>query len=187
MPDDLSSSLASVLLRVRQNRGWSLQDLAQRAGVSRSMISKVERGEAQPTAVVLGRLSGALGMTMTELVARAEGDGRRLIRRGDQPVWADPETGYRRRAVSPPSGGATQIVEVELPPGARVPYPADTYRFVEHQIWVLEGTLHFTEGEAGHVLRPGDCLQLGPPADCAYANPGEQPCRYVVVVTRRSA
>jgi transcriptional regulator with XRE-family HTH domain len=187
MPDDLSSSLASVLLRVRQNRGWSLQDLAQRASVSRSMISKVERGEAQPTAVVLGRLAGALGMTMTELVARAEGDGRRLIHRVDQPVWADPETGYRRRAVSPPSDGATQIVEVELPPGARVPYPADTYRFVEHQIWVLEGTLHFTEGDAGHVLGAGDCLQLGPPADCAYANPGEQPCRYVVVVTRRSA
>jgi transcriptional regulator with XRE-family HTH domain len=188
MPDTtLSTSLASALLRARQARGWSLQDLARRAGVSRSMISKVEREEAQPTAVLLGRLSGALGMTMTELVARAEGDGHRLIRAADQPVWADPGTRYRRRAVSPPAGGAIQLVEVDLPPGARVPYPADTYRFVEHQIWVLGGALHFTEGATEHVLRPGDCLQLGPPADCAYANPGQRPCRYLVAVTRRAA
>jgi transcriptional regulator with XRE-family HTH domain len=183
--EDLSASLAAVLLHARQDRGWSAQDLAQRAGVSRSMISKVERGEAQPTAVLLGRLSGALGMTLTELVARAEGGGRHLIRHGSQPVWADPETGYRRRAVSPAAGAATQLVEVELPPGARVPYPADSYRVAEHQIWVLSGTLQFTEGDTEHVLQAGDCLQLGAPADCAYANRGEEPCRYLVGLTRR--
>jgi quercetin dioxygenase-like cupin family protein len=151
------------------------------------MVSKVEREEAQPTAVLLGRLSGALGMTLTELVARAEGDDRRLVRRGDQPVWVDPATGYRRRAVSPPAGGTTQLVEVELPPGARVPYPADSYRFVEHQILAMEGTLLFVEGSTEHTLRAGDCLQLEAPTDCEYVNPGDQPCRYLVVVTRRSA
>ena len=124
-------------------------------------------------------------MTLTELVARAEQDGRRLVCRAEQPVWVDPGTGYRRRAVSPQAGGTTQLVEVELPPGAAVPYPADSYRFVEHQILVLEGTLHFDEGEAQHVLCAGDCLELGAPADCVYANQGTEPCRYLVVVTRR--
>lgn len=150
------------------------------------MISKVEREEAQPTAVLLGRLSGALGMTLSELVARAEGQGR-LARFADQPVWVDPETGYRRRAVSPSAGGATQLVEVELPPGARVPYPADSYRFVEHEIWVIDGTLHFEEGNTEHVLSAGDCLQLGPPADCAYSNRSQKTCHYLVVLTRRGA
>lgn len=187
MPDTLSASLASVLHRARRERGWSVQDLAERAGVSRSMVSKVEREEAQPTAVLLGRLSGALGMTLTELVARAEGDDRRLAQRVDQPVWVDPATGYSRRAVSPPVGSDTQLVEVELPPGACVPYPADSYRFVEHQIWAIEGTLCFVEGSTEHTLRAGDCLQLGAPTDCEYVNPGDRPCRYLVVVTRRSA
>jgi transcriptional regulator with XRE-family HTH domain len=174
-----------VLRQARSDRGWSVQELAGRAGVSRSMISKVEREEAQPTAVLLGRLSGALGMTLTELVAKAEQDGRRLARRAAQPVWVDPGTGYRRRAVSPPAAAMTQVVEIELPAGARVPYPADSYRFVEHQILVLDGTLYFQEGEAEHVLHTGDCLELGAPADCAYANRGSEPCRYLVVVTRK--
>ena len=187
MQTALGSSLASVLRRTRRERGWSVQELAERAQVSRSMVSKVEREGAQPTAVLLGRLSGALGMTLTELVARAEGDDRRLARRADQPVWVDPATGYRRRAVSPPAGAATQLVEVELPPGARVPYPADSYRFVEHQIWAIDGTLSFVEGGAEHTLRPGDCLQLGAPTDCEYVNRGNEPCHYLVVVTRRSA
>lgn len=186
MQGELGASLASVVRRARRQHGWSVQDLAERAGVSRSMVSKVEREEAQPTAVLLGRLSGALGMTLTELVARAEGDDRRLAQRADQPVWVDPGTGYRRRAVSPPVGAATQLVEVELPPGARVPYPADSYRFVEHQIWALEGTLRFVENGTEHALRAGDCLQLGEPADCEYVNPGDQPCRYLVVLTRKS-
>ncbi|HTW99564.1 MAG TPA: XRE family transcriptional regulator [Acidimicrobiales bacterium] len=187
MSEDLAASLASVLRAARQERGWSVQDLADRAGVSRSMISKVEREESQPTAALLGRLSGALGMTLTELVARAEGDERRLARLADQKVWVDPATSYRRRAVSPPAGAATQLVEVELPAGARVPYPADSYRFVEHQIWVLDGTLHFLEGETEHVLRPGDCLQLGPAQDCCYVNPTDTACRYLVVLTRRNS
>jgi len=187
VPDPLAASLALVLRRARSQRRWSVQDLADRAGVSRSMISKVEREEAQPTAVLLGRLSGALGMTLTELLGRAEQDGRRLVRRADQPIWVDPGSGYRRRAVSPAVGGATQLVEVELPPGARVPYPRDSYRFVEHQIWVLEGTLHFEEGDLEHVVHEGDCLELGSPADCVYANRGGRPCRYLVVVTRRPA
>jgi len=187
MQGTLGASFSSVLREARRGRGWSVQDLAERAGVSRSMVSKVERAEAQPTAVLLGRLSGALGMTLTELVARAEGDDRRLAQRTDQPVWVDPATGYRRRAVSPPLGAATQLVEVELPSGARVPYPADSYRFLEHQIWVMEGRLGFMEGGTEHILRAGDCLQLGAPADCEYVNPGDQPCRYLVVVTRRSS
>ncbi|MBA2473103.1 MAG: helix-turn-helix transcriptional regulator, partial [Pseudonocardiales bacterium] len=98
------------------------------------MIGKVERGEAQPTAALLGRLSGALGMTLSELVARAEGDDRRLVRAADQPTWTDPDTGYRRRAVSPASGGPLELVEVDLPAGTEVSYPADAYAFIHQQI-----------------------------------------------------
>ena len=72
------------------------------------MIGKIERGAAQPTAALLGKLAGALGMTLSELIAQAEGiaeDRGRLVRLVEQPVWVDPDTGYRRRAVSPAPGG----------------------------------------------------------------------------------
>lgn len=151
------------------------------------MIGKIERGEAQPTAALLGRLSAALRMTLSELVARAEGGDRRLVRAADQPTWIDPGSGCRRRAVSPATGGPLELVEVELPPGAQVCYPADCYTFIHQQIWVLWGRLRFCEGDTEHALDAGDCLQLGPPAPCSFINPTRETCRYLVALTKRQA
>jgi transcriptional regulator with XRE-family HTH domain len=185
MTDELTASLAQAVRAARTARGLSVSALAERSGVSRAMIAKVERAEAQPTAALLGRLSGALGLTLSELIARAEqGDGR-VARAAEQPMWTDPDSGYTRRAVSPQAGGPLELVEVELPAGAEVSYPADTYAFIHQQIWVLDGRLRFTEGDVVHELARGDCLQLGPPAPCEFANPGRRACRYLVALTRR--
>jgi transcriptional regulator with XRE-family HTH domain len=179
-------ALADAVQTARLAQGLSTSALAGRSGVSRAMIAKIERAEAQPTAALLGRLSGALGMTLSELIARAEHADRRVARAADQPTWTDPESGYRRRAISPAAGGPLELVEVQLPAGAEVSYPADTYVFIHQQIWVLEGTLRFREGhDAEHELGPGDCLQLGAPANCTFANPGRGACRYLVALTRR--
>jgi transcriptional regulator with XRE-family HTH domain len=187
MSDALGSALATTLRDLRRSRGLSGAALAERSGVSRAMISKVERGETQPTAQLLGRLSAALGMTLSELVARAEQGDRRLARRSKQPVWTDPVTGYRRRAVTPTAGGPMELVEVELPAGAEVSYPADSYRRLHHQIWVLEGELSFQEGDEVHDLGPGDCLRIGAPVPCVYRNTSGRECRYLVAIARREA
>jgi transcriptional regulator with XRE-family HTH domain len=183
--DGLSVSIATTLTSARRARGLSVSALADRADVSRAMIGKIERGEAQPTAVLLARLAGALGMTLSELVARAEDGGDRLVRAAEQPVWRDPASGYRRRAVSPSGGGPMELVEVELPAGAQVGFPADAYVLVCQLIWVLEGHLRLHEGDTVHELDTGDCLRLGPPAPRRYVNPTDRPCRYVVALARR--
>jgi transcriptional regulator with XRE-family HTH domain len=185
MTDSFSASLAATLRAVRLARELSASALAERSGVSRAMIGKIERGEVQPTAVLLGRLSAALCMTLSELVARAEGGHQGLVRAADQPTWTDPASGYRRRAVSPVSGGPLELVEVELPAGAQISYPADAYTFIHQQIWVLRGRLRFCEGETEHELNVGDCLQLGPPAPCSFINPTRETCRYLVALTKR--
>jgi len=170
----------------RASHGFSAAVLAGRSGVSRAMIGKIERGDVQPTAALLAKLSAALGMTLSELIARAEGDDRRLVRAAEQPVWVDPETGYRRRSVSPAGGRPLELVEVELPAGAEVALASGTYAFLHQQIWVLAGHLRFHEGAQVHELDAGDCLQLGPAADCVFANPGPVPCRYLVALVKRS-
>jgi transcriptional regulator with XRE-family HTH domain len=200
MTDDLSTELAATLRSVRLANDLSVNALADRSGVSRAMITKIERGEAQPTAALLGRLTPALGLTLSELFARTEPPGHakpelqqaageaaapgRISRASAQHTWVDPETGYRRRSVSPPNG-PIQLVDVELPAGATVSYPADAFAFVHHQIWVLAGNLLFHEDDRLHDLHPGDCLELGDPVPCAYQNPADQTCRYLVVLTRR--
>jgi transcriptional regulator with XRE-family HTH domain len=182
--DDGTARLAATLQAVRITRGLSANALADLSGVSRAMIGKIERGEAQPTAALLGRLIGPLNITMSELFARVEAPPDRLARHRDQPLWTDPETGYRRRAVSPP-GGHIQLVEVELPPGKTVSYPPDPFATTYHQIWVLAGHLRFREGDVDHELDAGDCLELGPPQACSYTNATRSVCRYLVALTRQ--
>jgi len=187
--DDLDGRIAARLLAERAGRVWSLEQLAERSGVSRAMISKVERGESSPTAAVLGRLSAALGLTLSQLLARAEqGTGRLLNREAEQDQWRDPDTGFERRALTPPgSPSPLEMVWGELPPKARVDYPASAFAFIEdQQIVVVGGRLSFTQGAQAYELRAGDCLRLGPPADCRFENPGGTPCRYVVAVLRRA-
>lgn len=188
MVRSLSDPTSAISTRVRierESRGWSLGDLADRSGVSKAMISKIENGKASPTATILGRLSGAFGLQVSMLLALAEQTGERLSRFDDQHIWTDPETGYTRRAVSPRVGGLLELLEVTLPPKVSVTYPSSAFIFLNQQIWVQSGTLVFEEGEIVHELNAGDCLQLGPPAPCTFRNPGVRPCVYVVALVRR--
>ena len=79
--DSINQRISARIRIERESRGWSLTELAERAGVSRAMIHKIERGESSPTATLLGRLSGALGISMSTLIARAEMQEGKLLRR----------------------------------------------------------------------------------------------------------
>lgn len=185
--DDIDKSLGERIKAEREARGWSLSVLAERSGVSRAMINNVERGAASPTAALLGRLSGAFGLTLSTLLARAEAAQRaRLVRAADQPAWQDPLTGYTRRQVAPGPGSdlPLEVIEVELPPGAEIAYPAAAYAFIRQATWVLKGSLTIREGALTHELREGDSLEFGPPAECAFRNGTQEPCRYAVVVLK---
>jgi transcriptional regulator with XRE-family HTH domain len=183
--NDPTLPIAARIRAEREARTWSLAELAQRSGVSKAMISKIERAEASPTAALLGRLSGAFGLTLSTLLARAEGGEGRLVRTAEQPVWRDPATGYLRRQVLGSAELPLELTEVELPAGAVVSFPAASYAFMRQVIWMLDGDLVFLEGGERHVLAPGDCLQLGAPRDCSFRNEGRRPCRYLVAVLRR--
>jgi transcriptional regulator with XRE-family HTH domain len=180
--DSLDQRIGARIRIEREARGWSLSDLAERSGVSRAMIHKIERGDSSPTAMLLARLSGAFSLSMSTLMARAEMQEGRLLRHGDQPVWTDPQSGYVRRHVSPRSDLPLDLVHVELPAGAEIPMPASAYAFMRQLIWVLSGSLVFLEGSARHEMEEGDCLELGPPSDCVFKNEGAAPCTYAVAV-----
>lgn len=190
--DDPTPRIAARLRALRQGRGWSLEQAAQASGVSKAMLSKIERGEASPTAQLLGRLSGAFGLTLGSLLAdegAAPVRPGRLVRAAEQPLWRDPQSGYLRRQLSPSfsplSDLPMQLVEVRLPAGAKVAFPASAYAFLRQLVWVLAGSLRFTEGAQVHSLAAGDCLELGDPVDCEFANAGRGECRYLVALARR--
>ena len=182
--DDSGTQIARRLRMERDGRGWSLAELAERSGVSKATISKIEREEVSPTAVILVRLAGAFDLTLAGLLLRAEGEGRRLSRAADQPVWRDPETGYRRKQVFSRPDHPLEIVQVELPARKRVVLPASSYAHIRQAIWVQKGKLVILEGGERHLLGSGDCLGFGPPSEVTLANETAAPCTYLVLLAR---
>lgn len=179
--DSINQRIGARIRLERESRGWSLTELAERAGVSRAMIHKIERGESSPTATLLGRLSGAFGISMSMLIARAEMQEGKLLRLADQPVWHDPQSHYLRRHVSPRSDLPIDLVQIELPAGSDIPMPASSYVQARQLIWLQQGALVFVEGDVRHEMKAGDCLELGPPNDCRFINETTQTCVYLVV------
>lgn len=177
----LNRQIAERVRRRRLERELTLDGLAAESGVSRAMISKIERGEANPTAPVLAKLANGLGLNFSAMFD-SDVAASPLSRRAEQAVWRDPATGYIRRNVSPRGFGAPmELVEVELPAGARVifeqGYPAPIARFV----WLLEGELVIAVDDERHALQPGDCLHMRLDAPLAFHNPGAAPARYALV------
>jgi transcriptional regulator with XRE-family HTH domain len=182
--DDLSQRLAQRIRLERDGRGWSLAELAERSGVSKATISKIERAEVSPTAVVLVRLASAFDLTLAGLMLRAEGRGDRVSRAADQPVWRDPETGYVRKQVFSRPDNPVEIIRVEMPARQRVTLPASSYAHIRQALWVLSGSLVIIEGGTRQMLAAGDCLGFGPPAETTFANETASPCTYVVALAR---
>ena len=176
--------MAHRLKLERDSRGWSLADLAERSGVSKATISKIERAEVSPTAVVLVRLASAFDLTLAGLMLRAEGQGDRLSRASEQPIWRDPGTGYLRRQVFNRPDNPVEIIKVEMPARQRVTLPASSYAHIRQAVWVLAGALVIIEGGERHLLATGDCLGFGPPAEVTYANESAATCTYVVALAR---
>ena len=184
--DPLESAIGERLRLLRVARGQTLDDLAGASGVSRAMISRIERGEASPTAQLLSRLCAALDLTLSAFFAFSEGEGDPLSRREAQTVWRDPETGYQRRAVSAPNTAArVEVIDVEFPAGARIAYPPETAKAgMTQHVWLFSGALRMTVGETVHDLRPGDCLYMSLTEGHVFENPGKTPAHYAVVLDR---
>ena len=183
-PQSLNERIAQRVRDLRADRGLSLDALAAHCGVSRSMISLIERGESSPTAVLLEKLAPGLGVPLASLFEAPQPEAGPVSRLADQPQWRDPHSGYVRRNVSP-SGAASpiQIVEVLFPPKARVAYETGAREpQVHQQVWVLEGTIEVTVGDDRHRLDGGDCLALQLDRPMSYYNPTKQIARYVVVI-----
>ncbi len=182
LEDPVERRLAARLAALRGAAGLSLEELAQRSGISRATLSRLERGETSPTAAMLGRLCAVHGWTLSRLMAEAERAAPALVRLADQPRWTDPETGFRRRAASPPGAGLRmEMVEGELPAGAAVAYPAPPVPRMEQHLLLTRGALRFEHGPQAWDLAPGDCLRLSLTGPTRLAA-GEAGAAYLIAI-----
>ncbi|MGW0417799.1 helix-turn-helix domain-containing protein [Streptomyces sp. NPDC003015] len=184
-PDPVDTRLGLRLAELRAEHGWSLGELAERSGVSRSTLSRAERAEISPTAALLNRLCGVYGRTMSQLLSEVEAEAEPppLVRGAEQPVWEDRASGFVRRSVSPPHPGLRgELVEGRLAAGADIAYDRPPVPGLEQHIWVLEGALDVTAQDVEHHLDTGDCLRLRVWGSTRFRCAGPDAARYVLAV-----
>lgn len=186
---DINSRIARRVRALRADLGLSLDALGAKCGVSRSMLSLVERGESSPTAVVLEKIAAGLGVSLAALFDLSGADASPVSRRGDRVSWRDPQSGYVRRNISPASfPSPIQIVEVVLPAGASVAYETGARDVSIHQqIWVREGSVEVTVGATTYALAEDDCLAMRLDEPTAFRNRADTPARYIVIVATERA
>lgn len=180
---DIDAEIGRRLQALRQQRGLSLAALAEASGVSKAMISRVERAQSSATAALLGRLAAGLGVPLSALVAPPPAP-ERLHRRGAQPVWQAPGERWWRRRVAPPDATGVELVEVELPRRTRVAYPPWQGGAYPERVWLLQGRLQVDWGDERFALDEGDCLDIA--VDRAIVFSTEAGCRYLLVVGSRA-
>jgi len=184
---DINSLIARRVRELRDRHGLSLEALAERSGVSRSNISLIERAQSSPTAAVLDKLATALGVALASLFeapAPPTEAPSPLSRAAEQAVWTDPGSGYVRRNLSPALPSPIQLVEVHFPAGQRVAYETGARDAEIHQqIWLIEGTMDISAGDAHWRLEAGDCVAMRLDCPTVFHNPTRKPARYLVALS----
>jgi mannose-6-phosphate isomerase-like protein (cupin superfamily) len=163
-----------------------LREAAEKTGVSKSMLSKIERGTTSPTATILGRLAEGYGMSISQFVG---GEVRRgdvvLLPREDQPVFRVPTTGFERRSLSPVAhnGGAVDFCVNVLPPGQSSGTFPPHHTGVEETLVVAAGFLRLHLEDAAYELRPGDSVFYRAHVSHRFDNPSNrEPVIFYIVI-----
>ena len=177
------SVLATELRRHRTARALSLEQLASLAGVSKSMISKIERRESTPSTVILSKLAEALGVTFSRLMAPPVEREILLIPAARQPVLRDEVSGFTRRCLSPvlPGRGIDWVLNTLPPRGTTGEFVGHRHG-VEEYIFVLKGRLTARVGARSLTLETGDSLYFEADAEHAFTNAGSGPCEYFLII-----
>ena len=169
---------------MRGRRGLTLEALAERSGVSRAMISKLERGEKNPTLVVAAKLAEGLGVTLSQLVGMEERREVVVVPREGRMVMRDPETGFERQLLSPTFvGRGVEFVRNEIPEGSTSgEFPPHRKGVAEHVV-VERGRLRAVLGGEEYLLEEGDALYFEADVPHRFDNAGEGECSYYLVIS----
>lgn len=173
---------------LRREQGLTLEELALRSGVSRAMLSKIERGEKNPTLVVAAKVAEGLGVTLSRLVGVEEGREVVVLPRERQTVMRDPETGFERQLLSPSFGGrGIEFIRNVLPENSTSGEFPPHRRGVEEYVAVEKGRLKAVLRGEEYLLEEGDALYFDADIVHRFDNAGDGECSYYLVSISKGA
>jgi transcriptional regulator with XRE-family HTH domain len=183
-----SGRLGERVRALRRERGWTLEMLAERSGVSRAMISKLERGEKNPTLVVAAKVANGLGMNLSRLVGVEEKRKVVVVPRGRRMTMRDPETGFERQLLSPSFGGrGVEFMRNVVPENSTSGELPPHRHGVEEYVVVERGRLRAVLGGEEYVLEEGDAAYFEADVAHRFDNAGKGECSYYLVIDSKGS
>jgi XRE family transcriptional regulator, regulator of sulfur utilization len=179
--------VGATLQRLRLARGLTLEDLSRIAGVSKSMLSQIEREKANPTIAITWRLANALGVGIGELLASGTRDVEtiRVVESHETPTLPGHHAGYSLRILGPMElAGKYEWYELTLAPGGELASQAHDPGTNEH-VTVLNGTLEVEVAGATRKVRSGGTARYPADQDHALRNAGKTEAKALLVVVHR--
>lgn len=179
----VAQGIGSTIRTTRELQQLSLSDLAKRAGVSKSVVSRIEAGLTSPTAVMLAKLAEGMTVSLSSLLRGDMGPPIHIQQVAEQPIFKDPKTGLVRRTLSPVSPDAlVEIVHNSLPPRKTTGhFPAHATGTQEHVV-VLSGKIEVTAGKRSFTLDAGDAAQFSADNEHAVRNAGTKRAEWLLVI-----
>ena len=178
-----SEKLGSRVRELRRVKGLTLNELAETSGVSRAMISKIERGEKNPTLVVAAGISEGLGVTLSQLIGTVERREVVVIPRDRRMVMRDPETGFERQLLSPTFGSrAVEFIRNVIPEGSTSGEFPPHKRDVQEYLVVERGRLAAILDGEQYLLETGDAVYFEADVAHRFDNAGAGECSYYLVI-----
>ena len=184
MSKNLSSTIAAKLAELRSARGETLETLAAKSGVSKGMISRIEREEVGVSVETLGKISEALGVSISDLLQQDRRKKFFLHAPEHQPVIDDVDRGFVRRTLSPTfENRSIEFVHNTLEAGSETPvFPAHRPGIEEH-IYVLHGTLTGMLGDEAVEICEGECLYYDASVTHSFRNNTDQTVVWILIMS----
>jgi transcriptional regulator with XRE-family HTH domain len=180
------SEIGAKVARARSQRGWSLAQLAQRAGVSTGTVHKIEKSGMTPTIASLMKIAVALGKSVAYFVDEPEVPDVTVVRNTDRGSVYTSKQGLDLRSFTGRYGafamaGAEAVVEPRADSG-----PTPMRHLGEELVIMLEGRMEFTVGGATHEIGAGDSIHFRTVRPHSWRNPSDEPARAMWLVVRTS-
>ena len=181
--DGVARAIGGRVRQGRAGRGWTLDQLAERSGVSRRMLVSIEQGSANPSIATLLLISDALGIGLPALVEMDHAPGLRVTRVGAAPVlWRGKQGGQAVLVAGTEPPEVTELWDWTLGPGESHSSPAHAAGTRE-LLLVLDGQLEVRVGQHAEILATGDSASFAGDLPHGYVNPGSaQVARFALTV-----
>ncbi len=177
--DNFAKQVKSIRLR----RGFTMQDLSDKADVSKSMISKIESGAVQPTLDVAGRLAAAFNVSLSEMLHSHKVSRVVVLTQKEQAVWKDAQHILRRNLSPVFEGLKIEWLKVTLPPGTAInALPPSTTYPVEKFLLVNKGRLVVKIGEEEFTLSEGESLYFEADREHSLINTSKGIVEYYIIL-----